>query len=66
MIVEHDAAGEGDRVALPQAEGGGQDAGGGETEFGEFGEASARDAVVREGLRREGRLQDIAGGDVPS
>ena len=65
MVVEHDASGEGDRVVLSQAEGGGEDAGGGETEFSKFDKTSARDGVVQDGLRREGRLQDVAGGDTP-
>ena len=65
MIGEDDAGGERDRLALSVAEGGGKDARRGETEFSGFDEASERDAVVGDGVRREGRLHDVSGDGAP-
>ena len=61
MVGEADAARDGDLHVVPCAEGVGQDAARRETELGGFNDALARDRVVRDGLRGERRLEDVAG-----
>ena len=65
MVGEDDASREGYFKTFSMAKGGGEDAGGGEPELRGFDEAAARDVVVRDGVRRECRLQDVASGAAP-
>ena len=65
MVGEDDAPREGDFKTLSVAKSGGEDAGGGEPKLRDFDEATARDGVVRDGVLRKSRLQDVASGAAP-
>ena len=62
MVGEDDASREGDFKTISVAKGGGEDAGSGEPKLRGFDDAAARDVVVRDGVLRKRRLQDVASG----
>ncbi len=65
MVDEDDASREGDFKTFSVAKGGGEDTGGGESKLRSFDEAAAGDVVVRDGVLRKSRLQDIASCTTP-